>query len=116
MKNIILLLIVLGGYQYWHSMPQTTTAVKPLYERPYVVVYGRDSCGFTQRTLQGLKKSGIPYKYEIVDQQSVADLLHNHMRQAGIDTHRYNLPVVDVSSHFSVRPEISNIIEAYSKY
>jgi len=113
MKIIILIFIVLGAYQHWNSIPQSTTPNKPLYETPYVVVYGRNSCGFTQKTLQDLKKAGVPYKYEIVDEKSVADLLHNHMRQSGIDTRKYNLPVVDVSNHLSVRPKISDIIETY---
>ena len=116
MKNIFILLLIIGaGYQGWVKVSPAFTKADPLYDEPYIVVYGRNSCGFTQKTLKELKRSGIPFEYKIVDDKSVADLLHSRMRDSGIDTRRYNLPVVDVNNDFSIRPKSSSIIDAYRK-
>ena len=112
MKNILILSIFIGaGYQGWNTVSRSFANSEPLHEEPYVVVYGRNSCGFTQRTIDDLKAAGIPFEYQIVDDKSVANLLHSRMQQSGIDTRRYNLPVIDVSNHLSVRPETSSIID-----
>ena len=66
-----------------------------------------------KKTLKELNKARVPFKYQIVDNKSVADLLHTRMESSGIDTRRYNLPVVDVSNNFSIRPSIRSILEAY---
>jgi hypothetical protein len=114
-KNILILLIIIGaGYQGWKTMSHSSANSEPLHEEPYVVVYGRNSCGITQQTMNDLKAAGIPFEYQIVDDKSVASLLHSRMQQSGIDTRRYNLPVVDVSNRLSVRPEASSIIEAFN--
>lgn len=114
MKNIFIILILVGaGYQGWNKFSPTFTKPDPLYDEPYVVVYGRNSCGHTQQTIKDLKKSGIPFEYKIVDEKSVADQLHSRMNDSGIDTRRYNLPVVDVNNNFSIRPESASVIDAY---
>lgn len=116
MKNILIILIIIGaGYQGWNKFSNSFTSTDPLYDKPYIVVYGRNSCGHTQQTLKDLKKSGVPFEYKIVDDKSVADLLHSRMNNSGIDTRRYNLPVVDVSNNFSIRPKSSSIIDYYNK-
>ena len=114
MKKILILLIILGaGYQGWNKLSPIFTKPEPLRDKPYVIVYGRNSCGHTQNTLKELKKAGVPFEYQIVDDKSVADLLHSRMESSGIDTRRYNLPVVDVSNNFSIRPTTTTILEAY---
>jgi len=113
-KNILILLIIIGaGYQGWNTMSHSSANSEPLHEEPYVVVYGRNSCGITQQTMSDLKAAGIPFEYQLVDDKSVANQLHSRMQQSGIDTRRYNLPVIDVSNHLSVRPESKSIIEAF---
>ena len=114
MKKLGILIITLcAGYQGWNTLSPSLSQPEPLHETPYVVVYGRNSCGFTQQTIQDLKRAGIPFEYQIVDNKSVADLLHSRMENSGMDTRRYNLPVVDVSNHISIRPNIGSIVEAY---
>jgi hypothetical protein len=114
LKNLIILLVLAGvGYKGWTQYSLMANKPDPLYNEPYVVVYGRDSCGFTQQTLKELKQAGIPFEYESVDDRLVADLLHGRMRNSGIDTRRYNLPVVDVSNNIVIRPGTSSIIETY---
>jgi len=114
-KKIVIFLALIGaGYQGWNTMSRPSENFEPLHEEPYIVVYGRNSCGFTQRTIKDLKAAGIPFEYRTVDDKKVANLLHSRMQLSGIDTRRYNLPVIDVSNHLSVRPESSSIIEAFN--
>jgi glutaredoxin len=114
MKNLIIFVVlVAAGYQGWSRFSDLASKPEPLHNEPYVVVYGRNSCGFTQQTLKDLKQSGIPFKYENIDDRHVADLLHSRMRKSGLETRRYNLPVVDVSNSISVRPNTNSIIETY---
>lgn len=117
MKSILITLaIIFAGFQGLASLSSgnPTTKITPLYSEPYVVVYGRQSCGFTQQTLKDLKRSNIPFEFKTVDDQSVADQLHSRMRSSGIDTRRYNLPVVDVSNDLSVRPKFSSISDQFN--
>jgi len=114
MKKILILLVLIGvGYQGWNKISPLIIKTEPLYDEPYVVVYGRNSCGHTQKTLNELKKAGITFEYQIVDDKTVANLLHSRMESSGIDTRRYNLPVVDVSNNFSIRPSIRSILDGY---
>lgn len=114
MKSILILLVLIGaGYQGWVKLYPVFMKADPLYDDPYVVVYGRNACGHTQNTLKELKKAGIPFEYQIVDDRSVADRLHARMQSSGIDTRRYNLPVVDVSNDISIRPTTAAILDAF---
>ncbi len=110
-KNILIVLFVLGGgYQAYNQFFSSTT---PLYNEPYVVVYGRDSCGFTQKMISDLTKANIPFEYKVVDDKDVSTSLHNRMEQSGLSIRRYNLPVIDVNNSLSVRPDSTLIIESY---
>ncbi len=115
MKYVLVFFVIIGaGYQGWNKFSAYFTRPDPLYDEPYVVVYGRNACGLTQQTLKELKRAGVPFDYQIVDDRSVASTLHERMENSGIDTRRYNLPVVDVSNNISIRPTTSSILEAYS--
>ena len=62
-KIIILLFLGVAGFQLWKKYGPPIDPVEPLYDKPYVVVYGRNSCGWTQQTLKELKRSGVPFEY-----------------------------------------------------
>jgi len=111
-KLLIILFLgfcVFKGYQQFGPVSK----VEPLLAEPYVVVYGRSSCGWTQSLLKKLAKTEANVHYFVVDERPVADSLHSRMAQAGIDTKRYNLPVVDVNGALSVRPEFNDVITDY---
>jgi glutaredoxin len=82
----------------------------PLHDQPYLIVYGRDSCGFTQQTLQELRDAGIAHQYQSVDDREVADVLHARMKQQGLDTGYYLLPVVDLNNTISIRPDNAKLL------
>lgn len=110
---LFVIIICFAVYEGWNYLNKDR--VEPLYSTPYVAVYGRNSCGWTKKMIKDLKSAGISYKYHIVDEREVADLLHARMKQSGISTRRYNLPVVDVNGALSVRPESEDIILQYKE-
>jgi hypothetical protein len=87
--------------------------VEPVSDVPYVVVYGRDRCGLTQRMLRELAGLGVPFDYQQIDDRAVADPLHERMQRAGISTARYMLPVVDVSGRLLVSPKPPDVADEY---
>ena len=84
-----------------------------LYEEPYVLVYGRDRCGWTQKYLKDLEAEEIEPIYEIVDKQEVSDELHTRMEKAGLSTRSYGLPVIDVNGQLFIRPNLNKILTIY---
>jgi len=84
-----------------------------LYEKPYVLVYGRDRCGWTQKYLKDLEAEEIEPIYEIVDKQEVSIELHTRMEKAGLSTRRYGLPVIDVNGQLFIRPDLETILLIY---
>jgi hypothetical protein len=114
MKNLFIIMLIAGSvYQIWGKYSHSLTKLQPIYNQPYIVVYGRNTCGFTTNTLKELKHSGVGFTYKNVDDKAVADALHSRMNSSGIDTRRYNLPVVDVNNTLSIRPQPTEIINAY---
>lgn len=114
----LLVTAILGfcAYMSWNTIQAVATGgPEPLRAGAYVVVYGRDTCGITKRTLAGLSRAGVPYEYRSVDSPGVGDELHPRMQASGIDTRRYGLPVVDVSSTIRVRPQVDTIADEYRR-
>jgi hypothetical protein len=109
LKQLFLILLlgfcVYKGWQDFGPKP----ALAPLYDAPYVAVYGRDSCGHTQRLLRELRREGLAAHYFNVDDAEVAGRLHARMESQGISTQRYDLPVVDVNAKFSIRPPLAGV-------
>ena len=109
MKNIFFLLfIAAGGYAAWNHFH--TPKLEPLYDKPYVTVYGREGCGFTEETVNRLRRARIEFEYLTVDDQATANELHARMKLAGLDTSYYLLPVVDVNNSISVRPGNDDLV------
>jgi hypothetical protein len=117
-KILILVVLLIAGYFLWQKMSQNTKdgTLEPLYDKPYVVVYGRDECGLTQQCLRDLEIAGIKVIYKIVDNREVADEYHPRMEKAGLDTRNYGLPVVEVNGQIFIRPELDKILETYKNY
>jgi hypothetical protein len=115
MKTLILIAVACAiAYTSWNKIVAVASGgPEPLSEAPYVAVYGRDTCGITQRMLADLGRSGVPYVYKRVDDRAVADELHERMQASGLDTSRYGLPVVDVNAEIDIRPSPGDVTSRY---
>jgi len=114
MKNILLTIAAAAAlYMLWDMNNTDRISGFDTPEGQYVFVYGRDSCGYTKRMRAQLDSAGIGYSYKAIDDEKVADELHNKMRSAGVDTRRYNLPVVEVNAYILVRPDIGEVTDLY---
>jgi len=110
MKKLLIILILLGfGHKGWEMYRRHS--MQPLHAQPYLVVYGRETCGYTKSLMRDLNQSGVRYEFVNIDDQQVSDLLHRRMEEAGIETRRYNLPVVDLNNSISVRPDNNDVIK-----
>lgn len=113
MKRVLFAaVLMLGLYQTIQTL-RGPSALPPLEPVPYVHIYGRDSCGYTQAMRRALEQAGIPYRYASVDTPAVADALHARMDAAGLDTSDYLLPVVDLSGRLQSRPEASALVDDF---
>ena len=111
-KLFIYLFFGFALFKGWEKLT-TPDYIEPLLGEPYVAVYGRNSCGFTSQMISNLKESDINYKYFVVDESDVADVLHSRMEKVGISTRRYFLPIVDVNGKSFVRPSFNEVIDEY---
>lgn len=109
MRNLIAIaLLVLGGYQFYNQI--NLGKVDPEYDHSYVVIYGRNSCGWTNKMRRDLSAQGIDFEYRQIDERIIADNIHQRMRSSGIDTRHYLLPVVEVNGSIQIRPELDWVL------
>ena len=111
-KLLIVAVLLISGFFYWQNNLRTNQ-IEALYDKPYIVVYGRDSCGWSQEYLRDLKSEGLKVIYKNIDQKGINGELHPRMEKAGLDTRRYNLPVIDVSGQMFIRPELDIVLNTY---
>jgi glutaredoxin len=79
-----------------------------------VVVYGRDSCGYTRRMLNALQDSGIPVDYRNIDRSSDYQAFHDKYDGTGLAGERgYALPVVELDGRASMRPSPDAVATEY---
>lgn len=114
-KILIVIVLLIASYFFWQKAFHDNR-IDALYNQPYVVVYGRDGCGWTQKYLKDLNIEGIKVIYKNVDGKKVSEELHPRMEKAGLDTRRFSLPVIDVNAVMLIRPDLKIILEAYEKY
>ena len=57
-KLLIVAVLLISGFFYWQNNLRTNQ-IEALYDKPYIVVYGRDSCGWSQEYLRDLKSEGF---------------------------------------------------------
>jgi glutaredoxin len=110
MKHLVVIaLLAFAGYKGWERFNQPK--LEPLYDQPYVIVYGRESCGYTTETIRALERANIDVEFMSVDDRAAADELHARMKLAGLETRQYYLPVVDLNNSLSIRPDNQQLVE-----
>ncbi|MEW6077153.1 MAG: hypothetical protein AB1724_05045 [Thermodesulfobacteriota bacterium] len=98
------------GYQQF-----TGNKLEPLYEEPYVILYGNPRCGWCQKMEKGLQDNDIDYIFENMNEQEVQDEVLPRMEKAGLNTMRFNYPIMDVNGRLFMRPDIETVVAAYNK-
>ena len=112
-KFLLALALAAGGYSAWGTYHQKLFPLQPLYQKPYIVVYGRDDCGFCQALKADLDGRKIPYVWKHIDDAAVQVEVSPRMKQADIDTRNFLLPVVDVNAELMVRPDSADVAAKY---
>jgi hypothetical protein len=113
-RFLLVVFIATCAYVGWGKL-KPLAPLEALHPGPYVIVYGRDSCGFTQNMRRELEKAGIPHHYEIIDRQPARDQVFARMEASRLDVSRFQLPVVDVNAKLFVGPEPEAILAAYRR-
>jgi hypothetical protein len=113
-KVVIFVILILSavGYQVWHIR---ASRARPWSNGSHIVVYGRESCSITRDFMSGLDSSGAGYVFKNVDDRSVLEELFARMKNAGLDTTSFSLPVVDVNGRMFIRPELNRVLELCQK-
>ena len=115
-KAIVFLLLVvaaIGGWRaYGEYAAQAEAETVTLPDgKGTVVVYGRDSCSYTQRTLAFLKDNNVPTTYVDIDAPGINPLFQERFADASFITDKgYPLPVVEINGHASARPDPSGLL------
>lgn len=96
------------------AMGRDEPPVPPSSERQ-VVVYGRPQCGYTAQMLSSLQQAGIPHVFVDIDTRD-GQLFYSQK----FDTPEFGrgkdvilLPIVELRSHASMRPDPSAIATSY---
>lgn len=115
MKNLVLLLLalVVGYFGYQHFVGQRSKTLEPLYDPPYIVVYGKTTCGWTQKCLRELKAKDIDVIFENIDQSDIQAEIFARIDAAGLDRHRISIPIIDVNGNILIGYEPEKILKLY---
>jgi hypothetical protein len=111
-KFLLVGALAMGGYALL-GRSREPVALNPVYQLPYVVLYGRETCGICQGVRRSLDAHKIPYVWRIIDDPAVQAQLYPRMEQAGLNTSHFVLPVVDVNAQMMVSPTPERIIAKY---
>ncbi len=118
MKKLLVVLVVVGlgyfGYQTFITGGETK--LDALYEPPYIVVYGKTTCGWTQKCLRELKAQNIEVIFENIDKPEVQKEIFPRIDAAGHNRNRISIPIVDVNGHILIGYEPEKILALYQQY
>lgn len=95
---------------------QRTSQPEPLYEMPYVVVYGRTICGWTHKFLKELSNEGIDVIFENIEQQDVKLEIFPRVDQAGYPRNKIGIPIIDVNAHILIGYDREKVLEFYGQF
>jgi hypothetical protein len=80
---------------------------------PYIHVFGRDSCAYTQRLLARLDEANVAYQYFSIDTNLVNEYLGELLAKAGHTNNYFDIPVVDVNRDVKIRPNADELVRKF---
>ena len=81
-----------------------------------VVVYGRDSCSYTQKTLASLHSSNVPVTYVNIDYADAYDAFHKRFDDTNLAGDQgYALPVVELAGRATMRPDPTDVVHRFRR-
>lgn len=116
-RNFILVLMFclasFGAWRHFHGNAQQVSSQSSMEASSpgtspggTVVVYGRDNCIYTRKTLAALQANGVPVTYVNIDYTDAYNAFHDKFDGTGLAGERgYALPVVELAGHASMRPD-----------
>lgn len=116
-KLIIVLLLIGAGYiGYQQYQKNRNSALEPLYELPYVVVYGTTSSNWTQKCLRELKADGFNPIFENIDQPDVKKEMFERIDEAGHPRNQVEIPMVEVNGNIMAGCQAEKIFALYNAF
>lgn len=112
-KFLLALALSAGGYSLWGTYHQKLFPLQPVYQKPYIIVYGREECGYCQAMRADLDARKIPYVWKHIDDGPIQAEIYPRMKQADLDTSHFLLPIVDVNAEIMVHPEPPDVAVKY---
>lgn len=111
-RNLILfLMLCLASFGAWRHFRGTAQQISSqgsmaASSEGTVVVYGRDSCVYTRKTLAALQANGVPVTYVNIDYTDAYNAFHEKFDGTDLAGERgYALPVVELAGRASMRPD-----------
>lgn len=115
MKKLVVIMLLIGcgyfGYQIF--IGKKNAQLDPLYELPYIVVYGKTTCGWTQKCLRELKEKQIEVIFENIDKPEIKQEIFPRIDAAGYKRNQIVIPIIDVNGHILIGYEPEKIMAFY---
>ncbi len=112
-KLLVIAAFIVIGYKVLTIHEAPSGKLDPLYPEPYIVVYGRKTCGNTMHLQTELRNKGLRYHYVDVDAQGASEALYQRMEKAGLSSASFTLPVVEVNARMSTNPRTEWVVGNY---
>lgn len=112
-KVLLAIMLGVGGYSAWGQYHQRLFPLSPLYQKPYIVLYGRETCGNCAAMRKDLESRSIPYVWKIIDSEPGRAEVFSRMKQAKLETGNFMLPVVDVNAEMLVHPDPATVVAKF---
>ncbi len=123
-RNVVLtamaLLGIFGAWQHFSGKIEQASqgpgkaSVLTASSKGAVLVYGRDNCTYTQRTLASLRAKDIPVMYINIDYADASRTFHEKFDGTSLAGDRgYALPVVELDGNVSMRPNPDTVASQF---
>ena len=115
MKKLLFFILIAAAcfYGYQHFSGNRSKTLEPLYDLPYIVVYGKTTCSWTQKCLRELKAEGIEVIFENIDQPDAQQEIFARIDAAGLDRNHISIPIIDVNANILIGYEPEKILKIY---